>query len=268
MQKLNSLIAAAAAALAVTLMVPAQASADAPNGTYFFDFDSLTVVTGGTDLSAFFPFAFLCDDFKTKSDGKLSGDCDVDIPGTQNGLKGKVKGDIDRNDDEIVLSQSLKLDGKIKGGGHSFDVDYDFDVKATLKAGDDEIKYKTKIKACVDNQCEKDSSTTKLPASSFGDFGVVTTDGLLELDVTTNNKNKIKGDARLTTTLGKKIKFDVKGKYDPVADTSIIKLAKKKSSIRLEDADVDGDIMTTTIIYKKIFGNRGSMEAMSVAPEM
>ena len=268
MQNRNSLIAAAAAALAVTLMVPAQASADAPNGSYFFDFDSLTIVTGATDLSAFFPFAFLCDDFKTKSDGKLSGDCDVDIPGTQNGLDGKVKGDIERNDDEIVLTQSLRLDGKIRGGGRTFDVDYDFDVKATLKAGDDEIKYKTKIEACVDKRCEKESSTTKIPASSFGDFGVVTTDGLLELNVTTNEKNKIKGDARLTTTQGKKIKFDVKGKYDPNADTATIKLAKKKSSIRLEDATVDGDIMTTTIIYKKVFGNRGKMEAVSVIPEL
>jgi hypothetical protein len=263
----TTLKAASAAALTAALLTPSQAIADPPDGNYFFELggaNQILVVAGDADLSGLFPFASLCRKFKTKSSGKVSGDCDIDIPGSS-GLDGKVKGEIQRDKDATVLTQVLELDGKISGGGRSFDVDYKFEYKATLKDGDDMIKYRIKVKSCVDGRCEKEGSTTKIPAAAFTQFAVVSTDWTLELDVTTNAKNKIKGDATIRTAEGQKIKLDVKGKHTP-GGTSLIKLKKGGTNLRLEDTDVTGDVMSTTMNFKKVFGNSNSFLAVSTAP--
>jgi hypothetical protein len=247
--------------------IPSAARADAPIGTFDFEFGDEAPVFG-------LPASGLLDDIVEGVDcgklrGGLSGDYEIrctlkfDESGVRGNFEGKVRISFASVFGGTRLIVRMKMDGSVEGGGERYQATMKGKARVVIPPGALSAPISLSVRVCLVD--DGDKVCQSLTENSVVEFEEGAGDWSLRLHLyqVEGHPNKLTGGA-IARVGEHAIRYKVKGRVDPDTGLATLKLkprkkkSRKHSRIRLSNVEVEEGTLTADLSYR-LYGQSGSL---------
>jgi hypothetical protein len=255
----------------LALLLAPVARAELPLGEYVIE------LGGDNGLARPYDFVDLCleglcleGDLDTSTSGAISGDAAMsgDIEGVSLDLDVAITGQASGSTVKPKVGMSLDIDGVAEYGGYEFTVSGSGKAKCGLDlVVPGQLQCKGRLKLCLYDGADKlacESGPFEGPlAFERVPFDVV-------LDLATDERNVVTGDAVVEIDAAPVFAYSVTGKYKESADTATLKLASGdpavKTKVALKKVVLEAGAATAGTVTFKVAGQKGKATLPAVPP--